>query len=350
MLCVKKIAITIMGLSVSGIASAAMYVPTAAACSGINATVPCAQQGWELGVQALYAQINPLQSVVVTADGSPPGENGVAPIRTNNNRQNFNLNSPWGWGYRLEGGYHFGTGTDLNLNWTSLHRSSNTAQSDSVNGLVPAFIPVISFTTGLGDPGFFQNVTTSMENDYDAVNLELGQLVNFGEHINVRFHAGVQFAQINQKITQSAWQADPTNFFQDTSTDRFKGAGPRVGMDGEYMIHSGFSLVGKAAVALLYGHTNFSSTENHFVNISGVEVNVDQNVLNSGQQVLVPSAEAKLGVKYAHPMSKGILNVEAGYQVANYWGPFNNALINTNVNDNFAYNGVYAGLSWLGAV
>jgi len=101
----KKTAIAALVLG-SGAASAAMYAPAPApACAAGNVTVPCERSAWDLGVDALYLRSE--------------DNNGVGAVNANSFRAKY------GWGFRLEGSYHFGTGNDATVNWAHYNKKNS---------------------------------------------------------------------------------------------------------------------------------------------------------------------------------------------------------------------------------
>jgi len=346
MVSLKKTALAVIALGVSGVASAAMYTPAPApmpACSAENVTVPCAQNAWDLGIQALYIQANNVESVSQTATIDDADN-----VFTGNNQD---YQPSWVWGFRLEGSYHFGTGNDVNLNWTHFNKDSN---NQVTNGLVvPSYLNNPAFGASYDD-----GVVTSFDNKFNEVNLEFGQKVNFGEHVNARFHAGLSYVRIEQDIDQTGTDQDLDNdpVFIDESdnistTSKFNGWGPRGGVDLAYDCGNGFAIVSNMAAALYVGNRDFNSTENNTsFDEDGAISGTSQVNNDSSSRIIVPAAEAKLGLQYGHPTSHGDCILQAGYQINNYWDSVqrsnNNSLADQDTN--FAFQGVYFGLKWVG--
>jgi len=340
MVSLKKTALAVIALGVSGIASAAMYTPAPApapACNADSVTVPCERNAWDIGIEALYVQ--PSAVANVTETGSTDGESLN------------DLEPKWNWGFLIEGSYHWGTGSDVNLNWT--HFTKTTTNSvDSGEGEILAGVD------------YNGSVTTSVDNKFDEINLEVGQTVNFGEHVDVRFHGGLQFARIEQDLDQTGLNsvASPVSLagLDDAieNDSKFTGAGPRVGVDGKYKFNNGFSIVSDLATSLLVGtrkiNTSFAS-----VDPAGVISPISDSESGSSRQI-VPSVEAKLGIRYDHPMSMhgGDCALELGYQVANFWdaietlpqGQPGEILEFPSQNNSFSYQGVYLKATWIGNV
>jgi len=347
MVSLKKTAFAVMALvGVSGVASAGMYAPPPApGCTEGSVSVPCEKRGWSVEAQALYVQLSSLKQATATANVGTinPGE------PTSGTLSFSDLQPDWAWGFLIGGNYYFGTGSDIGLNWTHLSKdSSATAVGTDVFGL---FIQD-ELIGGSGEPlnSDVDNVATDVDNKYDAVNFEFGQHVNYGEHVDARFHAGLQYARLKQDITQTGWNSGLGTAVTDSTSieSKFDGIGPRAGVDTSYDFGNGVSLVGDTAFGLLIGDQKFTRTET-FADGAGNASSIVGTAKTDN--AIVPEAEAKLGVRYTHPLAQGDLSAEAGYQVVNYWDALTSTDTDTSlVTDNFGYNGVYFGLKWLGNV
>ena len=206
----KKTAIAALVLGFSGAASAAMYAPAPApACAAGNVTVPCERSAWDLGVDALYMR----------ADDSLGSLGNLGSVT------NLDYDRPsTGWGWALEGSYHFGTGNDFTVNWA--HFDKKTTFSNGVD----------------------------LTNKFDFVNAELAQHVDMGENVDVRLQMGVQYAMIEDVVSGTSI--------------KYSGFGPRTGAKMTYDFGNGFGLYGDGNIALINGkvdntniHSNALSTD-----------------------------------------------------------------------------------------
>ncbi|HAT3975380.1 TPA: hypothetical protein RG395_002142 [Legionella pneumophila] len=298
-------------------------------CTPGSVNVPCPSKAWDVGIQALYLKAlynnNSFSTVNI---GSSSGV-----------RIFDELDNDFEWGFRLEGSYHFSTGNDLNVNW--IHwRDDNKLRLAPTPGRL-ALQPNASLT---------QRYYGSAE--FDAVNLEFGQHVDFGQYKNIRFHAGVQYADINNETRVDETIANAINelaFLNGTtsltSTHSFSGAGPRIGADMSYDIGKGFAIYGNGAAALLVGDSKFANN---------APFNDVTRPVRSVYTTLVPELEAKLGGKYTYPMTQGNLTFDVGYMVVNYFDALHRSDVNLapvveyRDNINFGLHGPYAGVKWIG--
>ena len=317
----KKLAVAILALS----SSAAFSGTMGPVCSPENITIPCAQSAWDFGVQALYLKTS-YSDVLSWTGANQTGAFTLGAPTTVNFVEN---NSRWNWGFKLEAGYHFNTGNDVNLNWYHLGHKTNTS---TFNRSQDAFT-IFDDTTH----------TISIKPEWDAVNLELGQRIDLASIKNIRVHGGVQYARIKtiSSGTGTGIVAGTTLFPTATDTTfnniSYNGFGPRIGADLSYGFSmQGLSIYSNLATALLTGTSKFSQ---QYSDSLGTTVGI-----SGSKNMVVPELEGKLGLKYAFNMAQGDLSVDLGYLWINY---FNAQTIET-AESNFSIQGPYLGLKWLG--
>ena len=281
----KMTTLAVLGLAASGFAFAGSMGPV---CTPGNVTVPCEAKQWSFALDALYFKSvnNAARAYRQTAVAGTFAE----------------LDNQWNWGFRASGAYQYSTGNDATVSW--LHYSNLSAQS----GFSGVFAPLQSTST----------YAVSNQNRIDKVNAVLGQHVDVTAIDKFRLYAGLQYAAIQQNITNyypvsfaSADLAFSSATYFDT-TD-FKGVGPVMGIDYTYYVSPQISLLANSAASLLYGTTRMSTG---YVLAPINLVNLPAYVSN---KIITPGLEAKLGVNYAYSMAQGVLNIQGGYQVVDYW-------------------------------
>jgi hypothetical protein len=287
----KKTAIAALVLGFSGVASAAMYAPAPApACSAGNVTVPCETSAWDIGGEALVlnAREGSLQRL--------PGRS-----------------ADWGWGFRIEGSYHFGTGNDFNVNWAHYDKTTTTAVT-AADGIA------------VNNPG-----NVDFQSRFDIVNFEFAQHVDFGEMWDVRFHGGVQYANLRNDVTSA--NGVLVAGVVSTSELKVSGWGPRAGADATYNFGNGFAVFGNSSVSVLSASEDLS-----FANAAAV---LPAGVTAGSRNSMVTATEMKLGAKYTHAMAQGDLTLGVAWEAHNF--------INANLGvANLAWDGVSFGLKWVG--
>lgn len=321
----KKTSLALLSLTMTGLATAGMYSPPPApTCVPGDLTVPCERKAWDLGVQALYLQ--PLYS----------GDRGYERNLVGNYN---NAEANWGWGYRIEGSYHFHMGNDISLSWQ--HYDNNRTNRSGFAGITRYALTNLPFNLLL-------------DNRFDQVNLVVGQHVDAGIGTGARFYTGLQYAKIRVD-SQSQYNVVPALLLSQSVTGisqfhngDFNGAGPVAGIDYFHDLNYGFSLTANASTSLLYGTARY--VEGYLFNPSGLVT------FPSGQtqKTVVPSIEAKLGLKYTQELVQGLLKLEGGYQAINYFNAFETrgqvGFGNIATNSNFGLYGPYFGAKWIGNV
>ena len=313
MLNLKKTAVAVLALGSSAVFAGTM----GPVCSSVNVTVPCESTAWDFGAEALY-----LQPVLTGGD-----YNYVA---TNTAGRFIDYNTKWGWGFKLEGSYHFNTGNDTNLNWYHLGKSATR------NFATDYTLFDVATVVGTG--------SASTDPKWDAVNLEFGQHVDFGENKHIRFHGGAEYARIANSTTIASTgtlNAVPYSFTF-TRKPTYNGFGPRLGADMGYDWGNGLGVYANGAAAVLVGSSKLSSS---FVDTTTTSYSVSKTTL-------VPELEAKLGIKYDYAMAQGDLTLDLGWMWVNYFNAHQGiSATDLRVSEgDFGVQGLYFGLKWLGNV
>lgn len=320
----KKTILAVLGLATSGFVSAGTAgLSKAPVCVPGNVTVPCEAKKWSLGVQALYLK------AIFDADYSYGLlQNGVY----------RDVNNDWDWGFRLEGSYHFSTGNDITLAW--IHYDTDNRQAGFV-GIVP-----LSATFAETNVPYALNI----DNKFDQVNLVMGQHTGASVFKNIRFYGGLQYADIRVDAsnrflrTPTPLLAAGVNSVRQHHDTDFNGLGPVAGVDYAYLITDGLSVTANSAMSILYGTGRYS--EGYIYSNDLIPLSI-----YGSKKMIVPSLEAKLGVNYALPLAEGLLNLEGGYQVVNYFNALQTRGLNGTTrltNSDYGLHGPYLGVKWLG--
>ena len=156
---------------------------------------------------------------------------------------------------------------------------------------------------------------------YDAVDVDYGLCINFGDYLHTNFFAGVEVSRIHQDRTSFYSNPDKTIFRTIKAPSQFLGAGPQLGMDFAYGICNGLQLTGGGAASLLVGdmknHTNYESVSPALIPL-GINPPNSQGTHGKHRTQLVPAFEVKLGVAYSFALCDFTVNLEAGYQALVY--------------------------------
>lgn len=303
-------------------------------CDVVNSTIPCEATYWGFGAKALYLQPGVGAKNLFGTYWNP----------SVNQQQYQNYNPTYAWGFQVEGSYHFNTGNDINLNW---YRVQNTTTRTIPTG--------DDLNIGLDGVGHLTgNLISTIEPSWNAVNLEFGQHVDYGAGKAIRYHGGLAYARVAADMSL-AGTASPSNLVpQNTSgvipnNSLYNGFGPRLGADMSYGFNNGLKFYSNLAGALLVGKQQF---DNRLI-VAGR----NPPAFVGSTTAVVPELEAKLGGTYTYAMTQGNLILDAGWMWINY---FDVSLRNnfkfvdrTSVGaetSNFALQGPYIGLKWLGNI
>lgn len=313
MLNLKKTAVAVLAFG----SSAAFAGTMGPVCTPGNVTVPCERVAWDVGVYALY--LKPSYN-----DGA-----GFHSVRTTGVSTVFHEHDPdYDWGFKLEASYHFGTGNDLNLNWYHYDNSDSHRRTGD-------FVL-------LNDDVAFASHQTIISPEWDAVNLEFGQHVDFGEFKNIRFHGGFQYARIETDVKTKGVDANNVTYSRKSSSE-FTGFGPRVGADMSYDLGNGLAMYANSAVALLAGEHDYKAAASNSV------AGLTSSVHAESDTVIVPELEAKAGLKYTYAMAQGELTLDGGWMWVDYINAQRTGALAPLVDSDFGMQGPYVGLKWVGA-
>ena len=325
MLSIKKTMTAVLVLSSGAVFSGSM----GPVCSSVNVTIPCENTAWEVGGHAIY-----LQPTSTVNSFNFTGTSG-----TNGSLNNFP--DPWAWGFQLEAGYHYGTGSDTNLNWYHINNSGTKAPN--ITGQSVALTNYTATTIPANSTAVF-----SINPKWDEVNLEFGQHVDFGETKSIRFHGGIQYARLDNPGSVSInVPADATSAYASNSAS-YNGFGPRVGLDFNYNWGNGLGIYADGATSILAGSAKFSSYGN--VIASGLQTSA---ALSGSATAIVPELESKLGIQYDYPLAEGDLSFDFGWVWINYFNSQSNVFNSTQnevISGDFGLQGLYFGMKWMANV
>jgi hypothetical protein len=300
-------------------------------------TVPCENTAWDFGGRALYLQAD-----------SETGY-GLGTLTQNTSSLSMGANPAWGWGFQLEGSYHYSTGNDFNLNWYHYRSGSKTTTLAFPTSIAHPYnvIPVTSLTEDANQ--------TTVNPAWDQVNMEFGQHVDFGEHKFARFHGGMNFSRVGNTGYQYVYLLDSstqgqTSVLANRNVQRsavFNGFGPRVGMDLNYEWGNGVGVYATGALSVLAGTSKASHQ------VWDWQTPANGYVFSLSHAHVVPELDAKLGAMYTYAMAQGDLSLDVGWM----WAHYTNALMGGDYlsqakpqNYSFGIQGLYFGMKWIGNI
>jgi hypothetical protein len=156
-----------------------------------------------------------------------------------------------------------------------------------------------------------------VKTSYDAVNLDAGYTFCADCFFQLRAFGGVEVARIGQNLSGLFQSADGSASSGYTTNSLFTGAGPRLGLKGQYALGN-FQLIGEVAAAGLIGT---SQSRINFTTVSPALFGVNNQSLTSPNATqVIPSIDARLAAAYSFPLTNfGLFKIEVGYKAAVYF-------------------------------
>ena len=297
--------------------AAAQSNPALASVSGPqNANALAADAGQVVGARTLNSRphFEVSGSLLFLQPGSGNLEYGTLvtplPIATPN-WSNQSLSPNFDPAFRVGARYMPNESNDIELNWTHLNTTTNASFSAAPTQMVgPPYL--------IGpESALYKNANGDVQFAYDSVNLDGGHTFCAECPFQLRVFGGVEVARIRQNLTGAFQSPDGTASTADTTNSLFTGAGPRLGMKGQYAIGD-FQFLGEVAGAALVGTAKSSI---NFSTLSPALVGPNNQSLTSPSATqVIPSIDARLATAYVFPPSNyGLFRVEMGYQAAVYF-------------------------------
>jgi hypothetical protein len=207
---------------------------------------------------------------------------------------------------------------DIQANWTHLNTTANSSFAGGPGQMVgPPFEigPTASvYQVGHGNVSF----------TYDSVHSDAGHTFCADCPFQLRIFGGAEFARISENLNGTFQSLDGLTSASNTTNSLFTGAGPRLGMKGQYATGN-FQFFGEMAGAALIGtaqsRINFSANSTV---APGLAQPNNQALTSPNETQVVPGFDARLGTSYTFPPSiYGQFKIEVGYQAAVYMNAIN---------------------------
>jgi hypothetical protein len=308
-----------------------------------NVTVPNAQNAWSIGAAALYMQPSFGGNGLGYSSFSNYGTDFFGNQLEVNGASNHlsNVHPKHSWGFQLEGSYDYCMGNDVDVNWYHLKHSTR------------GHLPAGTLFAGSASALYAGELTVAPS--WDAVNVEIGQRIDFSDLLMLRLHGGVEFARVKTTFTNyPQLTATGSPVFITTDTIKFTGFGPRVGGDFTYAVGRGLGIYANTAASLLVGSAKQSVAG--YQDLGGFNLYSTGNFNQSNNGVVISELEAKLGLKYDCKIGKSNLGFDLGYMWVTYLDALvsqvGSGVVSSSISNssaaNFDLNGLYLGLTWTG--
>jgi hypothetical protein len=314
----KKITLSLVAAGIAASFSANATLPTDAA--PFQVVVPNLKSGAEVILEGLY--VKPSNPDLEYSRYSPTSTSYDLP----------NIDPKFDFGFRVGLGYIIpDSGNDVQLNWTHFDQ---TTEDDTT-----------AAATQITDAG-----TVSFR--YNALDLDVGQYMSIGTRLQTRLFLGLRAIELQSdvNINNTKYNTTPPQVVRDIKeASRFRGIGPRAGIDATYNLTSGFGVAAHLAGDLLVGTSEASGSASR-------EGGANPKAGDSNKQArVVPGIDAKLGLSYSVPFNHNASNmsIEAGYQTTQYFDVIDRMNVLPHGDDrtvvttsNVSFNGPYLSLSF----
>lgn len=203
---------------------------------------------------------------------------------------------------------------DIQLSWTHLRNTATDSFFASPTEMVgPPYL--------IGPESLlYKNGSGSVKTAYDVVNLDAGYTFCAECSFQMRAFGGVSAARIGQNLSGLFASPDGAASSGYTVSSLFTGAGPRVGIKGQFGIGD-FQFIGEMAGAVLIGS---AQSRMDFTTLSPAFGLSSQYITSPNATRVVPSIDGRLATSYNFaPTAYGLFKVEAGYKAAVYFDAVN---------------------------
>ena len=268
-----------------------MITHVSSAYAGSMGSVSNAKDSWTVGASALGLQPALTEQFVYAA------ENTITPAVATNHV----LNPKFSWGFDVFLRKNFNqTNRDLSVSYMGFQTSTTKTVTTPLSS---NFIYTDFYQTAQGK---------------NRTNINIGDVLA-GQHVMlndaVRLHGVLGVAYANLLIKNSiandqnlGISRNVANESYHTNTNTFHGAGPKIGVDGEYMINGNhyLGLTGGVSAALLMGSQHITSTNN-------TSMNINMNAITTN----ITNINGNIGLRY-HATTHIPIDAEVGYKVYDY--------------------------------
>ncbi|KIZ48208.1 MULTISPECIES: Lpg1974 family pore-forming outer membrane protein [Rhodopseudomonas] len=209
------------------------------------------------------------------------------------------------------GARYFSGANDIALRWTHLNDTTNASFEATPTQMIgPPYL--------IGpESALYKRGRGSVQTQLDSVKLDAGHTFCNDCDFQLRAFGGVEFARLGQDLTGTAESRDGAASSSYTNHSRFTGAGPRVGVKGQYALGQ-FDFSGEVAGAALIGTTQ--SRVDYLTTKPALAEPTVQYLQSPNATRVIPSIDARLAAAYNFaPTAYGQFQVELGYQAAVYF-------------------------------
>ena len=163
----------------------------------------------------------------------------------------------------------------------------------------------------------------------NSIDIDIATTKIVSNNLNLQFSGGLKYANYERDINVTYYGNDFDNTGNVTSVkSKFRGFGPKAGIEADYKIISGFSVYGGASITIIAG-------------TSEVQMQDYDSEINLKDNLVTPIVSGDFGVKWSKEniIKNSDFAIKVGYRVENWQSVVNNA---TRDADDAHYNTIIA--------
>ncbi len=212
-------------------------------------------------------------------------------------------------GFRAGAGLLLTNGARAEGTYTWFQSRSTSA----LTAVAPNVINPLVMFPGTFNAGFTaQNAQASYGIDFQLADADYRAEIVYNPRYSYGFLAGARYAHLDQTLTVTYPFAPPDGTTTVASAIRFDGAGPRLGIEGDYFLFpsTGFSVYGRGTASFLVGKFKSSYTQTNQFNGIEVQTGLDVNRI-------VPILDLELGLAWTS--FNEMFRISGGYFVSAWY-------------------------------
>lgn len=329
----KKIARSLVAAAIVG-ASVGAVAAVSTGASPFQVAVPKLTSGLNFNIEADYFQPTNSDLAYLNVPLEVVQDTSKTPCVTFPSHI-YSLDPNYNFGFTAGIGYVFPcSGNDIHLNWIHFDQSTKEHIDDA-----KSTDQYLSHVFKRLDADFKVTANSEATFKHDAVDLDVGQYLDVGTRMRMRFYGGLRYAQlrkdVDNQVTVTGTLNDPKSTHggiisgasakvSESYRSKFTGIGPHVGISTNYRLTRCFGISTNFAGSLLVGRSEASatSTSEWQIKSNPVSMPIIEKTERAADNTtrVVPAFDAKLGLDYTQHFNcgKSTFTVEAGYRVMDY--------------------------------
>lgn len=229
----------------------------------------------------------------------------------------ISVNPGYDTGVRLGANYEIGSGKDIFADLATLKvKQSSSVSTEISNNLWGIWL----HPNAIIDDNDVDEASAAYDLDYMVFDLGMSKRFGLGKGLGARLKGGLRYAKINQTFDIDYVQhvTSTLDRIADVHIDnKFKGFGPRIGLDMDWDMGHGFGLFGSVTGSLLTGDFKLGMQEIDTTTSGSTTTQVD--ITETSKHRMIPVVDMRLGLGYIYPINEDmIFTASVGYEWQNW--------------------------------